>query len=197
MRDRRNEGTKVWHNPELELTPRRGGQATQKASADRRDEKRHRAALEALFSPKKEKEAEPSANAASRAKEAKPNGRIVLSPPPQSDPDAVNRQKLLAKLLGAEGRPSVSKAANEFLKAGFQFPDDQDVHLQLLEHADETRVCDALDKLASLLVGELPKRRAVLESRLRRIEEFAEDDVTRKKAEELRRLVSGRPSASA
>ena len=49
------------------------------------------------------------------------------------------------------------------------------------------------DVLCSLLAVELPKRRAVLESRLRRIEQFAEDADTRTAAERLRRRVSGRP----
>jgi len=49
------------------------------------------------------------------------------------------------------------------------------------------------DVLATLLVSELPKRRAVLESRLRRIEQFAEDADTRRAAERLRRRVTGRP----
>ena len=92
----------------------------------------------------------------------------------------------------AEGRPAVSKCANEFLRAGFTFPDEQDVHLKLLEHADEGRVAAAIESLSTLLVGEPPKRRAVLESRLRRIEEFAEEEATREAATKLRRQVSGR-----
>jgi hypothetical protein len=201
MRQRRNEGTKVWHNPEIAGPTRRGanGAHTQSSASDQRDQKRHRDALEALFAPRKESEANASAapSGTRSSKDAKPAGRIVLAPPPQSDPDAVNRQRLLAKFLAAEGRPSVSKTANEFLKAGFTFPDEQDVHLKLLEHVDESMVCCAIDALTTLLAGALPQRRAVLESRLRCIEEYAEDDATRKKAEELRRRVSGRPSASA
>jgi hypothetical protein len=70
---------------------------------------------------------------------------------------------------------------------------EQDVYLQLLEHTDETRVHEALDALSGILAGELPKRRAVLESRLRRIEQFAEESATREAAGRLRRQVSGRP----
>jgi len=122
-------------------------------------------------------------------------GRIVLAPPPQTDPRTTERQRLLGKLLLAQGRPNISKAADEFLRAGFTFPEDQDVHLQLLEHTDEDKVREAIDALSGLLVGELPKRRAVLESRLRRIEEFAEEEATRAAAERLRRSVSGRPAS--
>lgn len=205
MRRMRKDETKVWHNPELAPFARtagnsgagRGGNGRNNAQ-DSRELKQHRAALEALFTPRAEPEA--SANGTKNGKsgrDATPKpGRIVLAPPPQSDPRAVERQKLLGKLLGAEGRPNITKAANDFLGAGFNFPEDQDVHLKLLEHSDEARVRDAVAALATLLSGELPKRRAVLESRLRRIEQFAEDEATRLAAEQLRRQVTGRPDAA-
>lgn len=203
MRRLRRDATKVWHNPEIQPFARRsesgGGAARPSISQqDARDTKQHRAALEALFAPRKEKDAEPDSGRGARkvAREAagpKSPGRIVLAPPPQSDPQAVERQKLLAKLMCAEGRPKISKAATDFLRAGFTFPEEQDVYLQLLEHTDETHVRSAIDVLSGILVSELPKRRAVLESRLRRIEEFAEDEGTRKAAGRLRRRVNGRP----
>jgi hypothetical protein len=205
MRRIRKDETKVWHNPELAPFARtagnggtsRGGNGRNNAQ-DSRDIKQHRAALEALFTPRAELEASPNGSKNGKSgRDATPKpGRIVLATPPQSDPRAVERQKLLGKLLGAEGRPNITKAANDFLGAGFNFPEDQDVHLKLLEHSDEARVRDAVAALATLLSGELPKRRAVLESRLRRIEQFAEDQDTRLAAEQLRRQVSGRPDAS-
>ena len=200
MRRTRNDGTKVWHNPDVDTFARRRGQGSAKPLAerpeDRRAAKEHRAALEALFAPRKDPAPEPVAAEAPRAPAPpKSAGRIVLAPPPQSDPKTAERQRLLSKLLLAEGRPGVSKAANDFLRAGFTFPDEQDVHLQLLEHTSEEHVKNAIDALAVLLVSELPKRRAVLESRLRRIEEFAEEAGTRCAAERLRRQVSGRPES--
>jgi hypothetical protein len=206
MRRMRNrDATKVWHNPEIMAGSRGRAPATPRpteTAEDRRVAEENRAALEALFAPKKEgdddreRRAAPSA-ASAPATSSKP-GRIVLPPPPDPDPRAAERQKLLAKLLRAAGRPAVSQAANEFLRAGFVFPDEQDVHLQLLEHASEDHVCTAIDKLATILAGEVPQRRAVLESRLRRIEQFADEAATRAAAERLRRQVSGRidgPSA--
>ncbi|MRG94350.1 hypothetical protein [Polyangium spumosum] len=194
----RKDETKVWHNPELApfaRAPKAGSTNRNGASTqDSRVAKEHRAALEALFAPRKDPEPAENGKSGKNGRDTTPKpGRIVLAPPPQSDPRATERQRLLAKLLGAEGRPHITKAANEFLGAGFNFPDDQDVHLKLLEHSDESRVREALSSLSSLLVGELPKRRAVLESRLRRIEEFAEDESTRDAAAQLRRQVSGRP----
>ena len=190
--------TKVWHNPELNTFAKRGGgnggvaRAPADNAEDRRDAKQHRAALEALFAPKREPEPEETKNGAKNGTAAKAVGRIVLAPAPNADPRTLERQKLLNKLLLAEGRPGVSKAADAFLTAGFTFPVEQDVYLQLLEHASEEHVRGAIDALDGILAGELPKRRAVLESRLRRIEQFAEDASTRTAAERLRRRVGGR-----
>lgn len=197
-RTRKDATTKVWHNPELNTFAKRGGgnggvaRAPADNAEDRRDAKQHRAALEALFAPKREPEPEDAKNGAKNGAAAKNGGRIVLAPAPNADPRTLERQKLLNKLLIAEGRPGVSKAADAFLTAGFTFPEEQDVYLQLLEHANEEHVRGAIDALDGILAGELPKRRAVLESRLRRIEQFAEDAATRTAAERLRRRVSGR-----
>jgi hypothetical protein len=201
MRRTRNDGTKVWHNPEVDTPARRRSQAagrTPEVLADKREVKQHRAALEALFSPRKHADVKAPGDGRTDGAStvAKTAGRIVLAPPPQSDPKTAERQKLLGKLLVAEGRPQISKAANEFLRAGFTFPVEQDVQLQLLEHNNEEHVLTAIDALHALLVGELPKRKSMLESRLRRIEQFAEDPATREAAERLRRSVSGRPAPS-
>ena len=201
MRRIRKDATKVWHNPELNTFSRRGGgnggvaKPPADTAEDRRDAKQHRAALEALFAPKRDPEPDEAQKHRSTTGPngaAKANGRIVLVPAPQSDPRTVERQKLLGKLLLAEGRPKISKAADDFLKAGFTLPQEQDVYLQLLEHADEEHVRTAIDMLGNILAGELPRRRAVLESRLRRIEQFAEEHATREAAERLRRRVGGR-----
>jgi hypothetical protein len=200
MRRIRKEATKVWHNPDINTFTRRGGGSSggparppAESLEDRRMAKQHRAALEALFAPKSDPAVEAESKRGAPSSSGKSVGKIVLPPPPQSDSRAGERQKLLAKLLVAEGRPAVSKAADDFVRAGFAFPDDQDVHLKRLEHADEAEVRSAIDALTSLLAGELPKRRAVLESRLKRLEQFAEEPSTREAAERLRRSVSGRP----
>ena len=207
MRRIRKDATKVWHNPELNTFSRRGGgnggvAAPADRAEDRRSEKQHRAALEALFAPKRDPEPEGAGGSAAGGAGVKARanggaGRIVLAPAPQSDPRTTERQKLLGKLLVAEGRPKITKAADDFFKAGFTLPEEQDVYLQLLEHADEERVRAAIDVLGHILAGELPKRRAVLESRLRRIEQFAEEAATREAAERLRRRVGGRGDGAA
>src|SRR5262249_19067354 len=155
-------GTKVWHNPELDTYARRRGQPGAEnvadSATDRRAAKAHRAALEALFAPRRDAPAEAAEPVKRDKRESPKPGRIVLPPPPESDPRALERQRLLSRLLVAEGRPNITKAANELLRAGFTFPDDQDVYLQLLEHSDEEQVQRALAELDTILVRELPKR---------------------------------------
>ncbi|MEJ7732556.1 MAG: hypothetical protein WKG00_25540 [Polyangiaceae bacterium] len=67
------------------------------------------------------------------------------------------------------------------------------MQLELLEHADEEQVVAAIVQLEALIAEEAPKRRPVLESRLRNLEEYAEEATTRTAAERLRRRLGGRP----
>jgi hypothetical protein len=199
MRRIRKDETKVWHNPEIApfaRTPKNGSTNRNETKGEQnRAEKHHRAALEALFAPKPSADASAGANGKNKQETTPKPNRVVAAPTPRNlEPRELERQKLLGKLLGAEGRPQITKAANEFLGAGFTFPDDQDVHLKLLEHSDEAFVRDALGAL--MLTCDSPKRRAVLESRLRRIEEFAEEQATREAAAQLRRKVSGRSDST-
>jgi SpoVK/Ycf46/Vps4 family AAA+-type ATPase len=61
------------------------------------------------------------------------------------------------------------------------------VHVQLLEHDDESRVCDAIHRLTAIIGDEPPKRPQVLDARLRRLEDFADEAETRALAKQLRR----------
>lgn len=199
MRRIRKDETKVWHNPEIApytRSPKNGNSPRNETKAEQtRADKHHRAALEALFAPKPSADASAAANNKNKQETTPKPNRVVAAPTQRTvDPRELECQKLLGKLLAAEGRPLITKAANEFLGAGFAFPDDQDVHLKLLEHSDEAVVRDALGAL--MLICDLPKRRAVLESRLRRIEEFAEEQSTRDAAAQLRRKVSGRSDST-
>jgi hypothetical protein len=132
----------------------------------------HRAALEALFAPK-----------------------VAIPPPPPSkresakmirvperdlcDPREVERSMLTAKLVASEGRVAIGRAVNALERAGFGLPDEQETYVQLLEHRDEARVRVALEALSRLLDNEAPKRRTLLDSRVRRIEENADEASTR------------------
>ena len=150
-----------------------------------RSSSKYRAALEALFAPKKPAAAAPEIPPAERS------SKKVVSVPTRDDPRAPEREKRLAKLMAAEGRAAVTKAAEDFTGAGFPFPEEQEVMLKLLDHGSEERVRDALACLGRLLDEEPPQRRAVLESRLRRLEDSADDVEIRDLAEGLRRRLRG------
>ena len=136
------------------------------------------AALEALFAARPATASEPTAPRLSK---------IVSLPPRAADPQRLLREKLLSRLLAAEGSAAVARAAREHARAGFSFPADQDVCVKLLDHPDEDRVREAMTTLAGILAASMPRRRAVLEARLRRLEDDAEDPVTREQATALRR----------
>jgi hypothetical protein len=115
--------------------------------------------------------------------------RIVQ--PNGGDADATEKQRLrlLDRLLLSEGRGAISRAANEYRQAGFLFPEEQQVQLKLLEHFDENCAREALDTLSRLLEKQPPLQRPVLEMRLRRLEEYADDPGTREAAGVLRRAI--------
>jgi hypothetical protein len=89
----------------------------------------------------------------------------------------------------SETRGSISRAADEYAQAGFEFPAEQTVQLQLLEHFDEERARSAITVLAHLIDAEPPLKRPILEQRLRRLEEYADEPSTRSAAAELRRAI--------
>ena len=150
---------------------------------DARASSKYRAALEALFAPKP---ATPPPDVAPDRSSVK---MVTVPVAREADPRHAERTKRLAKLLAAEGRAAVSKAADDYLQAGFALPEEQEVLLKLLDHTGEDRVRDALHRLLVLLDREPPQRRAVLDARVRRLEEDAEEAETRALATSVRRKV--------
>lgn len=116
-------------------------------------------------------------------------GRVIAAQA-SSDPRELERERLLDRLLHAEGKPAITSAADSYFAAGFDHPRTQAACLQLLEHRSETRVRNSIATLTELLDEEMPSRRAVLDSRLRRIVEFADESATAAAADELRRLLT-------
>ena len=139
------------------------------------------AALEALFAAGPATTPEPPT--------APRLAKIVSLPPRAVDPQSLLREKLLSRLLAAEGSAAVARAAREHARAGFAFPADQDVCVKLLDHPDEDRVREAMTTLAQVFAASLPRRRAVLEARLRRLEDDAEEPATREQATALLRIL--------
>jgi hypothetical protein len=105
------------------------------------------------------------------------------------DERRMERQRLLSRLLSCQGRGAISRAADEFLRNGFDLPDEQEVHLQLLEHFDESRARESLLTMTRLLQEQPPIKKPVLDQRLRRLEEHADEAVTRTLAADLRRAI--------
>jgi len=169
MRRKRQRGeTKVWHDPLMVPTAaRRNGANAAGAEPEQEEPPRRRRRL----APKRT------------------GAKLIVGPVGTQDPKELERERLLHRVLAAEGRPSISNAVDDYVQAGFDFPPMQDVWLQMLEHRDEGRVAEAIESLSAILGDEAPKRRKVLESRLRRIEEYADEATTQHAAGRLIRLL--------
>ena len=115
--------------------------------------------------------------------------RIVQVNAAGPDDREKQRLRLLERLLTSEGRVAISRAANDLKLAGFEFPLNQDVQLQLLEHNDENLARQAVVQLKVLLETEKPIKLPIFSQRLRRLEEVGEDPLTRKSAADLRRQI--------
>lgn len=159
----------MWHDPNVT------------AAGRRQQEERER--LEAEQNAKKK---------ASAAEPTKRRARIIAGPAANTDPRELEQQRLLARVLAAEGRPAITRAATDYRDAELEFPRSQQVWLQLLEHNDEEMVGEAIAQLTEILDTEPPMRRAVLDSRLRRIEQFADEPSTQQAATQLRRMLSAK-----
>jgi len=117
------------------------------------------------------------------------SARIVSASAQDPDGRKLERERLLARFLSSEGRGAVTRAADQYLRAGFEFPLEQPAQLQLLEHLDEALVRGAVETLRGIVVSEPPLKRPILEQRLKRLEDSAEEAETRALATELRRAL--------
>jgi len=115
--------------------------------------------------------------------------RIVTLGGSTADARELERKRLLDRLMRCEGRGAISRAVDEFLREGFSLPDEQEVHLQLLEHFDESLARTSIAAMARLLKEEVPLKKPVLDQRLRRLEEHADEGSTRELAADLRRAL--------
>ena len=115
--------------------------------------------------------------------------KLVSLRPRPTDVRTQERDRLLAALLAARGRVAISQAFDALLAAGHALPVEQEPLLQLLEHRDEGRVREAIAALDALLRKEPAKHRPILEQRLTRLEESADEPSTRSAAASFRRLI--------
>ena len=121
------------------------------------------------------------------AQPQKRSARIIQVAQGEHDEREKRRIRLLDRLLTSEGRGAISRAAEAYLEEDFEFPHEQDVQLQLLEHFNEARAREAIEILSALLERESPIKLPVLTQRLRRLEEYADEPQTRDSAAALRR----------
>lgn len=119
----------------------------------------------------------------------KRSARIIQFVRTDADELEKQRERLLQRLMTCEGRGAISRAAEEYRRAGFEFPAEQGVQLQLLEHFDEEQARAAIFVLNGLLETEPPIKKPIFEQRLRRLEEYADEPSTRDAAAALRRLI--------
>jgi hypothetical protein len=115
--------------------------------------------------------------------------RIVKPVAAGADEHERLRLRLLDRVMLSEGRGAISRAATEYRDHGFEFPEEQEIQLQLLEHFDESWARDALDMMTRLLETQEPIKKPILEQRLRRLEEYADEPLTRDAAAALRRSI--------
>ncbi len=126
----------------------------------------------------------------SRRKEpVRREARIIKLAPREVDAKELERQRMLERLMFSEGRGVITRLADAYLEAGFEFPTEQRIQLQLLEHFDECLACAAMAALEKLYEDEDPIKKPVLEQRLRRLEDHAEEESTRDRAAALRRAI--------
>jgi hypothetical protein len=124
-----------------------------------------------------------------KAEPAPRRGRIVQLARGDADEREKLRERLLDRLMASETRGAITRAADEYIREGFSFPEEQPIQLQLLEHFAEERARDAIAVLSRLLGDQPPHKKPILVQRLRRLEEYADEQETQRVAEELRRSI--------
>ncbi len=122
--------------------------------------------------------------------EGKPRrvARIAQTRAVALDERQARRQQLLERLTVIEGRSAISRVADELLDEA-PIPEEQQYQVQLLEHVNEERALAAIEVLSRLLSDKAPIKRPILERRLRRLEDEAEEAAVRERARDLRRQI--------
>ncbi len=123
------------------------------------------------------------------AKPQRRSARIIQLSRGDADAKEQERLRLLDRLMTCETRGAISRCADTYTDAGFEFPEEQEVQLQLLEHFDDEHAGLAVEVLNRILETEPPLKRPILDQRLKRLEEGSDDAGTREAAAELRRRI--------
>jgi hypothetical protein len=122
------------------------------------------------------------------------DARIIKRKEDDIDGKEQMRRRLLSQYMASEGRAAITRAADNYFDAGFEFPLEQGVQIRLLEHFDEARGLSALKVLKELLSLEEPEQTPILRQRVKRLEENGEEAETRDLATEIRKVLQGASS---
>jgi hypothetical protein len=114
--------------------------------------------------------------------------RIIQATPNSGGLEAT-RVRLLQRLLDADGRIAITRAAEALREQQIEVPEEQEHQVQLLDHNDERRARDAISVIRRLLERQPPKKRPIMERRLRRLEQEADEAETRQGAAALLKTI--------
>lgn len=115
--------------------------------------------------------------------------RIIQRREDTVDETEQTRRRLFSQYMASEGRSAITRSADNYMRAGFEIPAEQEAQLQLLEHLDESLARKAIAVLKELVQLDAPRKLPLFRQRLRRLEDHAEDPDTRAAAADLRRTL--------
>jgi hypothetical protein len=128
---------------------------------------------------------QPTNEPGAEAKPAKPIRSIAPSGAAAAVSAEESRLALLARARDAIGRDPITNAVEAYL-ARQPWPEDFDFLGQALEHRDDARIREALERLDTLLQREKPRRARTLQARLRTLEETSSEPDLRTLATQVR-----------
>lgn len=99
--------------------------------------------------------------------------------PEEGTPEA-ERKAAIKELRNADGFREFAKAVSEYRKAGWKYPDDENLLIRMLDHPDERVVRDVLEHVADLAGRRELDRVKPLKNRLSTIKTMSDDPRTRK-----------------
>lgn len=197
----------------------REGPPSRSMREEERQQKQYRAALEALFEKgeigkladrlgqngprlnamealQAVNEPSPAPSESTPAQVVAPSGGTPASTPPAGEAKVLGRKKgddkvtLRRKVMEATSRHEITKAVERYLER-FPMPDDHEFLEQLLEHEQEGRVMEAMERIGNLLdQRHPPKRSRALCSKLRYLSETSRNEEMKERASGLLRRLS-------
>jgi hypothetical protein len=130
--------------------------------------------------------AAPAAASPAEPSPAEPPPAVATPAAPPKDPDREQKQKLLAKVKGAEGRDAITRAVDAFIGKFEKLPDDYEILAKCLGHKNDDRVRATLERLTVLVARDKPRRARALAAQLRFLEDTHGDPEIRAHAARVR-----------